>query len=54
MGSCVGFRKDDVPVVGEPVLLFLCVCVCLFVCLFWLVTEHMYQEWELLPHCLYS
>lgn len=35
MGSCVGFRKDDVPVVGEPVLLFLCVCVCLFVCFGW-------------------
>lgn len=30
MGSCVGFRKDDGPVVGEPVLLFF-VFVCLFV-----------------------
>lgn len=33
MGSCVGFRKDDGPVVGEPVLFFLCVC--LFVCFDW-------------------
>lgn len=32
MGSCVGFRKDDGPIVGEPVLLFF---LCLFVCFGW-------------------
>lgn len=35
MGSLVGFRKDDSPVVGEPVLFLFCFVVCLFVCFGW-------------------